>query len=309
MYHRPSGSNCLISAASMTTSSGEFVQGTVKTSIQQTWIDPAQTGILEIISHHDMFQGPLTAEQMATLRQLNPSILILPFDSMLDNGVIANSAESGETPSELWLADPADFGNSNRVWWDMGDECNKVNGECYRDWKARQAIRKARDRGYDGIYLDLWQVPWGGLFPKPRMTQEEYIDGMTDFGDLLRQEWPDGIFLANGARALTFSHSINGYMWEDYPTFAWPETAGNILDAEAEWLANIKGNATSRIGPSIITINIRARGYDQRDTRFWQSMRYATGLSLLGDNLHVKFNSGNGGSPHWASWRRRWATS
>jgi hypothetical protein len=287
----------------------EFIQGTVKTSIQQTWIDSAQTGILEIISRHDMFQGPLTPEQMTALRQLNPDILLFPFDSMLDNGNIAKPAGSGETPSELWLADPADYGNSSRVWWDVGDECNAVNGECYRDWKARQAVRNARDRGYDGIYLDLWQVPWGGLFPKPRMTQEEYIDGMTDFGDLLRQEWPEGIFLANGARALTFSQSINGYMWEDFPTFAWPETAAKILDAEAAWLANTQGNSTSRIGPSIITVNIRARDYDQYDARFWQSMRYATGLSLLGDNLHVMFNSGNGGSPHWANayWFDEWS--
>jgi hypothetical protein len=288
---------------------GEFIQGTVRTSIQQTWIDQAQTGILEIISHHDMFQGPLTAEQMATLRQLNPDMLLFPFDSMLDNGSIAQSAASGETPNELWLADPADFGNSSRVWWDVGDECNVVNGECYRDWKARRAVLSARDRGYDGIYLDLWQVPWGGLFPKPRMTEEEYVDGMTDFGDLLRQEWSEGIFLANGARALTFSQSINGYMWEDFPTFAWPETAGKILDAEVDWLANTQGNSTSRVGPSIITINIRAREYDQYDSRFWQSMRYATGLSLLGDHLHVKFNSGNGGSPHWANayWFDEWS--
>ncbi len=305
----PSFEGGVASISSMQPPLGEFVQGTVKTSVQQTWIDKAQTGILETISHHDMFQGPLTAEQMATLRQLNPDILLFPFDSMLDNGNIANSAESGETPSELWLADPADYGNSSRVWWDVGDECNAVNGECYRDWKARQAVRNARDRGYDGIYLDLWQVPWGGLFPKPRMTQEEYIDGMTDFGDMLRQEWSEGIFLANGARALTFSQSINGYMWEDYPTFAWPETAGKILDAEADWLANTQGNSSSRIGPSIITVNIRAREYDQYDSRFWQSMRYATGLSLLGDYLYVMFNSGNGGSPHWANayWFDEWS--
>ena len=105
----------VVPVSSMQTNLGEFVQGTVKTSVQQTWIDSAQTGILEIISHHDMFQGPLTAEQMATLRQLNPDILLFPFDSMLDNGNIAKSAESGETPSELWLADPADFGNATAI--------------------------------------------------------------------------------------------------------------------------------------------------------------------------------------------------
>ena len=51
------------------------------------------------------------------------------------------------------------------------------------------------------------------------------LNAPSEAAALLRQECPEGIFLANGARALTFSKSINGYMWEDFPTFAWPETA------------------------------------------------------------------------------------
>jgi hypothetical protein len=64
----PSFEGGVASISSIQPPLGEFVQGTVRTSVQQTWIDSAQTGILETISHHDMFQGPLTAEQMATLR-------------------------------------------------------------------------------------------------------------------------------------------------------------------------------------------------------------------------------------------------
>jgi hypothetical protein len=136
-----------------------------------------------------------------------------------------------------------------------------------------------KSKGFDGIYVDLWNI------------LEENV--ANEAARRLREAWPDGILIANGAEALKHSYDLNGYMMEDYPVYSMNFEDGVRIPYE-NWI-------TKAHAPHFIIMNQRSLDDESTKPDFWKRMRYAVCISLLFDEMYVKYNFGSGGSPHWAS--------
>jgi len=252
--------------------------GTVKTAIQQSWVNCEQTAIVEVMSQFDLVQAPLDEDlarctpiygsgysQIAALRQKNPDVIIQPFWS-----THYNMPAGAKSDPALRILDRNGFVNT---------------------------INQMQARGFDGMYVDLWNL----------FNTEADAEAASD---LLRATWPAGIHIVNPADGIFHSYDMNGFMFEDAsvewnPNPVADGSAGAVLGYAQEWAAN-------GARPSILIVNERC--LDAPDTfsttckgitgGFWPRMRHATALSLLADNLYVMANYGGGGSPHWAvNWR------
>jgi hypothetical protein len=95
-----------------------------KLCIQQSWVDPEQICIVDIVSKFDLIQADLSPEQIRAIRSLNPRAVILPFWSTHFN--MPNYNSSGSTVMDL-------------------DE-------------FRRDVNSNREKGFDGMYIDLWNL-------------------------------------------------------------------------------------------------------------------------------------------------------
>jgi len=138
--------------------------------------------------------------------------------------------------------------------------------------------------GYDGVYADHWD----------HLTEQS----LTELGRRLRAGWPEGFFVGNAARPLEHSYALNGFMFEDYPTYG-KNFDDEVIGGYRNWVAQASV-------PHLLIMNQRALGTEgvdkpNRRADFWERMRYATTISMLFDSMYVMYNYGGGGSPHWAS--------
>lgn len=268
-------------------------------AIQQSWVDPDQDCLIPIFARFNLIVADVSSSQIQRIKAINPNAIILPFDSIIWDS--KKDAPVDEWYDELNRPDVSDrcpIYNGNLVVYGV-----PLNGLNYRDWRAKASLRW-RDMGFDGVYLDHWDKPYWG--DTSRYTAQEYKDGMSYLASKIREYWPGLVLLGNAGESFEFSYAINGFMWENYPGFSGSlEREFRVLD---DWTVRDEI-------PRIFIMNLRMLNFDEQPNPgekkpgFWQLMRYATGISLLKDNIYVKFNYGVGGSPHWAIpwWFDEWS--
>ncbi|MCH8956005.1 hypothetical protein IIA28_11925 [candidate division KSB1 bacterium] len=150
------------------------------------------------------------------------------------------------------------------------------------EWWRRDIVDGFRNDGFDGMYVDLWND----------QSREEASIRSAE----LRNWWPDGIHIVNYGTVFDYSYELNGFMWEDF-------VAGNVASVlkgqggrgHDDWVDH--GHK-----PTITILNDRLiEGINSTKFDFLKKGRYATGISMLRDEIYVMYNFGSGGSPHWAS--------
>lgn len=92
-----------------------------RTSIQQSWAEAPNNGLMEVMAKFDLIQADLTTEQINKIKSLNPNAIILPFYST----------------------------DWKRVMPD---------GENMDVDELVSVALEFRSKGFDGIYVDLWNL-------------------------------------------------------------------------------------------------------------------------------------------------------
>ena len=107
-----------------------------------------------------------------------------------------------------------------------------------------------------------------------------------------RQLWPDKIILINGNSAARYQPSVNGRMFENFPT-SW-EGNGSWADSMRQYLTRLPGLNQP---PAVYVLNATYRPAEARDR--YQQMRFGLTSAMLGDG-YFSFDSGE--ASHSQQW-------
>lgn len=160
------------------------------------WIDATKltdNDLKYIASHYDFYRdqsNTLTKEQITRLHELNPNLLIVPYDW--------HSAVCGKEGRDLvkehpewWLRSTQMENGSNKIvtWIEEGCKVLKPTpGEAR--WFIWARYREKLDKGYDGIFGDIsGPGVWSSNF-LPQPPETPIIDPNTQRGgDYTKEEW------------------------------------------------------------------------------------------------------------------------
>jgi hypothetical protein len=152
------------------------------------------------------------------------------------------------------------------------------------------------NQAWDGVFYDVVDakaslynqsgidINGDGRFESAGQVDRKWQAAMSQWLGESRQLWPDKLIIINGNSLAAYQPSINGRMFEIFPT-PW-EGTGRWADSMRQYLSRLP--ALNR-APNLYVIN---SAYNQKDQRnFYEQMRFGLTSTLLGDG-YFSFDGG-----------------
>ncbi len=254
----------------------------------------------------------ISKNELRTIKDLNPEIIILPYISPQEIVYDIQYPEYAKVRTELldnidrnnwWLVDE----NGNRTsFWGGTYLINLTDGADWNEFLPRYVNDKILSTGYwDGVFYDSLigstpythgakvDINYDGRADTKEYTDRKWREGVSQMlAETRKIVGDDVIIVANSADYMGYQQYLNGRTYETFPT-PW--------EGDGSWAATMKPYLTilPKINhkPLIYTINSNTENTGKKDD--YREMRFGLTSTLLGEGY---FSFDYGDTSHAQTW-------